>query len=480
MMRKNSVFFALAFAAFVCAAPRCASASTVLSELKGLGGDIAEPPMPQDPKPDNDLQPGRESEWTVMVYINGKTDPRGEVDQAIKSMEQAGSTKDVKIVVEASRNDWNDNGRIWSGSKRLFIANPEDNLRTVTLQSKERSDKDDWRNIAKFAVYAKKNFPARHYMVVLWDRAALKPLQKSSAGARDGDAEDAESSGAEIGGGGDNTVVEMGEVMQRISRTLRKKIDIFALDAGNMADASVNAQIYNNTEYIVSAQGDCFNLRYEKFLGALRKSPFMQGDDVAKSAVFSYRDYYSVASKKPTTLSAVKSEKMRELAQSLRSLSEKGRRQGDVSAMKKLRPLEFEFKDESGQTNTDFKDLGDFAKLGSGAKSGVKDAPLRQALKNIRRALSGQSLVIANGPTGKYRGKATGISVYLPKKDYKNEFDATALAKDSDWDKFAKKLAGKDGQGDSAQPAGGGDASGGENQGGQGQPPQDGGTESQE
>ena len=117
--------------------------------------------------------PSKVKEWTVMVYMNGKSDLEENDFENINNMETAGSSKEVNVVAEYARtrgqkNDFTGDGD-WTGSRRYYIQKDIDSkkINSPVLAQFARPDMGDWRHLAAFIRWAKTNFPARRYMLVL-------------------------------------------------------------------------------------------------------------------------------------------------------------------------------------------------------------------------------------------------------------------------------------------------------------------------
>lgn len=110
--------------------------------------------------------------WTVMVYMSGDQSGSSSLDLAawldLEEMESIGSTDQVKVVVQLDPYD------SCTGTYRYFVTGvdkglsyplyPEDIVGSLSEQ-----DMSDPAVLANFVNWATTNYPADHYLLVLWD-----------------------------------------------------------------------------------------------------------------------------------------------------------------------------------------------------------------------------------------------------------------------------------------------------------------------
>ena len=118
-----------------------------------------------------------EKEWTVMAYLNGNSDIEKYCLEKVNYLEQAGSTDKVNFVVELARmrgqreDDISDGD--WTGARRYLLARDGDmgHIASAALQSFGNTDMADWRHLADFISWAKQNYPAKHYVLIVFGHA---------------------------------------------------------------------------------------------------------------------------------------------------------------------------------------------------------------------------------------------------------------------------------------------------------------------
>jgi hypothetical protein len=112
--------------------------------------------------------------WTIMVYANGKNNLEQDALNNFHSMAQIGSTKDVNIVVELGRpqNPSSDDGG-WAGVYRFLVKKGMDpipnNAITRVASLGESEDMGQPATLSNFIVWAKKTYPAKKFMLIIWN-----------------------------------------------------------------------------------------------------------------------------------------------------------------------------------------------------------------------------------------------------------------------------------------------------------------------
>lgn len=118
---------------------------------------------------------GDKKEWSILIYANGNNELEPEIAQSKAKAEIIGSDKNVNVVMQIAREDRNlarilrpfDNipksDDEWTGVRRYLIGlNNSKHLETL-----DEVNMSDGKCLYNFIVWAVKNFPARHYMLIL-------------------------------------------------------------------------------------------------------------------------------------------------------------------------------------------------------------------------------------------------------------------------------------------------------------------------
>ncbi|MCK5357210.1 MAG: hypothetical protein KAJ48_02345, partial [Elusimicrobiales bacterium] len=193
------------------------NASSSLSEIMEYASQITSVPnaikSPANKKNQN-IKP-----WTIMIFINGKNDLTNFAAKDISEMEEVGSQKNFNIVVEIGKIEYYDydydydyddscdlddpfapnehydfdspyygydapwessdvynldyfnknKTNTWTGMRRYYIEKDNDtaNITSPLLQELD-THMGSWEHLADFGIWAKTNFPAEKYMLIVW------------------------------------------------------------------------------------------------------------------------------------------------------------------------------------------------------------------------------------------------------------------------------------------------------------------------
>ena len=366
------------------------------------------------------------AEWTIMVFGNGKNDLEPYLLKDMNEMEKIGSTDKVNIIVEAGRIDGYDTSDgDWKGVRRYRMTKDND---TTKISSKMLADlgnvdMGNYQSVIDFANWAKQAYPARHYMLILWNHGAgwTKGGQRIITKGISYD----EQSGNHI-----NTP-QFGLIMKALGKT-----DVIGTDACLMNMAEVNYEIKDYVDYIVASEetepGDGYT--YDLFLGPVVARPTMSAMEVGKAAVKGYGDHYDSIGQ-GYTQSLVKASEMSRLPALTDAFGAAVMAAGEKELAKTSRDATISFAYDEN------KDLGDFvSRVIAGTKS--DDVKLKgQALLDFIT----KNLVLYNrnrddkggywsGP--KQYTLAKGIAAYFPKAALGAGYTDLAWAKASQWDEF--------------------------------------------
>ena len=127
---------------------------------------------------------GQKAKWTFMVYLDADNDLEKFGIADFNEMETVGSTSDVQIVVQmdripgydATNGDWTDTRRF-----RVIKDNDTKTISSPVLQNLGEVNMGDPQSLVDFVNWAKTNYPADHYCLVLWDHGGgwRKPYKYS-------------------------------------------------------------------------------------------------------------------------------------------------------------------------------------------------------------------------------------------------------------------------------------------------------------
>ncbi len=343
-------------------------------------------------------------EWTVMVYINGKNNLSEFGKKDLNEMEMVGSTSKMNIVVELGR-------ELSDITERYYVTKDKipNRLSSEIIEYVYRTDIGDWKHLVDFASWSKKKYPAKRYMLVIWNHG-------------DGWAT---SKGISYDDQTDNHIStpELGLAMKRIG-----KVDILAMDACLMQMAEVAFEVKDYADIIVASQetepGNGYP--YDKILKKMSRMTKKSTEEIAKNIVTEYGKFY--ASNKKTTLSALKTSKLNDLSSLLNDWA------GAAMQLEDKKPLIDAIKTTEKYAIDEYKDLGHFLTL-VGEKT--QDSALIEKGEKINKFIS-EELIIANSSS---RANSNGLAIYITTKGTHEKYADLAWSVNQ-WDEFLNSIKG--------------------------------------
>jgi hypothetical protein len=409
--------------------------------------------------------------WTIMVYLAGDNnlDSAGLVD--LKEMKTTGTTDKIAVLAQFDR----------AGAKRSTVRYC---LKKGTTLAKDavaklgETNTGDPKVLEDFVTWGVANYPADHYLLVLWNHgagwddaniyegdvfsgAAPPVSRKSQPVATRGAASAARSIPlAQARAGIRNTRralfsttvaaaikqrgiayddqaqdfldnIELKKVMTRIKKSLKQKIDILGMDACLMNMAEVAFQMRDVAEYSVGSEetepGDGWP--YDRILKALAGKPEMTPEELSQSIVNSYLASYKAGDN--VTQSAVKLAALKPLttavdglAKALKNiLTDAPSRSALISARSQVQ--------EYSRPYDDYCDLLDLCDL---IEKGISVPTVQTACDAVRKAAT--EAIVATGYKGTAVDNSQGISLYFPKRKLSPLYKTLDFTKKSSWDEF--------------------------------------------
>lgn len=250
--------------ALLLAALAAAPANTHTFELDALNAaDIpaasAALAVPEAPQPARNRAQAQK-EWTIMVFMNGRNDLAGYVGPELNEMETIGSSDKVNVVAQA--------GILGNTVKRYFITR-DDQPGSVTSPSEDLGNRDmgDYRELAAFGAWAKLNYPARKYMLIVWNHGTgWESIGKPKTISYDDETRNYIST------------PELARALKQIGG-----VDVYTSDACLMQQVEVGFELQKYADYIVGSQETMIAMifDYAALLGGLAANPAMAPGELA-------------------------------------------------------------------------------------------------------------------------------------------------------------------------------------------------------
>ncbi len=359
--------------------------------------------------------------WTVMVFVNAKNNLELAGLYNINQMEKVGSDANINILAEIGRmkgqeGDTDLDGD-WTGARRLYIKKDadEEKMTSPVVDSVAKVDMGDYKRVVDFVLWAKKNYPARRYMLILWDHGTgwMDPQQKPNDAAK----------GISFDDETNNYIrtKQIGAILKEAG-----KVDVLAFDACLMQMGEVAFEVKDNTKVIIGSEETVPGLGYpySLFLGALARKPDMGNDEFGKTVVAAFKMFYD-AVKKGAQLSAIRSDKLDGFGAKLKAFSTAANGLAEPEAFKTARAGVIRYDmigaaSDPAMTISFYGDAHQYAGLLSLGIKGTdeKAASVKAAAADLQNYID-RELVIATGASGKNRvdrdlAESHGISLYLP------------------------------------------------------------------
>lgn len=374
------------------------------------------------------------SEWTVMIYLDADNNLESAGIDDINEMEMVGSSSDVNIVVQVDRIPYsvlaaNNQGYFddtsngdWTNTRRYYITQDSD---PYQISSDLKSDlgelnMGDPQTLIDFASWAVANYPAKKYLLVIWNHGGgFRSTSLTKDIAWD-----------DTSGGDRITMPELEYALSAISTQAGKNIDIVGMDACLMAMTEVAYQIKDYADILVASEENEPNdgWPYDTILDQLvvnpTTSPEQLAADIVDKYIYSYPSYN-------VTQSAIDLSHMDTLATQLSNLA--------LAIMSDtLTPKNIYINAAySSQYYGDYDFIGlyDFSNkvLTYSNSVSVKNIAL-----SIQQTLS--SAVLRWGYNGSVVNKYRGLSIYFPYYSYDYYYNNTNFAQDTWWDEMLSYL----------------------------------------
>jgi hypothetical protein len=409
--------------------------------------------------------------WTIMVYLAGDNnlDSAGVVD--LNEMKRVGTTDRVAVIAQFDR----------AGSKGAtvrYCLRKGTPVAKDAVQTLGETNMGDPKVLEDFVTWGVTNYPADHYLLVLWNHGAgwddanlyqgdvfsgaappvsrkKQPVvtRRAAAGAKPiGFAQaraglsrtrralfstTVEAAVKQRGIAFDDQArdfldnIELKKVMARIKKKLSRKIDILGMDACLMSMVEVAYQMRDVADFSVGSEetepGDGWP--YDRILKSLAAKPTMTPKDLSKTIVSQYLASYKTGdnvTQSAMQLAALKplAAAVDGLAKALRNiLADTASRTALINARAKVQ--------EYSRPYDDYCDLLDICDL---IDKGINNPAVQTACAAVKQAVG--VAVVATGYKGPAVDNSRGVSIYFPKRKLSPLYKTLDFTKQSKWDEF--------------------------------------------
>ena len=376
--------------------------------------------------------------WTIMIYLDADNNLESAGINDINEMEIVGSTPEVNIVVQVDRIPYsvlaaNNEGHLddssnsnWTNTRRYYITQDFDPYQISSDLKSELGELNmgDSQTLVDFASWAITEYPAKKYLLVIWNHGGgfRSPAYTAKDIAWD-----------DTSGGDKITMPELEYALSAISAQMGKNIDIVGMDACLMAMTEVAYQIKDYADILVASEenepGDGWP--YDTILGQLvvnpTTSPEQLATDIVDKYIYSYLSY-------DVTQSAIDLSYMNTLATQLSNFA--------LAIMSDpLTPKNVYINAAYSSQyygDPDFIDLYDFC---SKVLIYSYNVQVKSIALSIQQTLI-SSVVINSNFNGWSVSDSKGLSIYFPwyYAYNSNKYNSTNFAQDTFWDEMLLSL----------------------------------------
>ncbi len=404
-------------------------------------------------------------DWTIMVFMNAKNDlSEGHLfglvgkwaKKDLKEMKKVGTTDKVNIVVEI--------GEKGKGSRRILVKKKSGFFSSgeVVYQKDPNADMGDYKRVIDFIKWAKKEFPAKKTMLVLWNHGLgwIDPnLNMINAGTG------TSSKGILFDDDTKNYVKtkQLGEILRQTGY-----VDVFVMNACLMQMAEVGFEIKDYTGLLVGSEETmlAFGFDYEKLLKFINANTNASNIQISEFFINWYKDFFSSGvSAGPinvpldsiaATLSTINPKAFGKLPPLLNGLAKAAMDNREEEAVKcaiqnAIRFTSLDPKNDKEKLLSSYTDLYDFVRLlGQKALNPQTAQAAERLMEFIKSELVIRSIGLNKDATNGYDySKVGGIAIETTrkiKKDISNQlnqlfetnYSDLSLSKASLWDEFVQ------------------------------------------
>ena len=435
-------------------------------------------PPAKSKKRKNVEAPGAGADWTVMVYLAGDNNLDGAGVADLREMKKVGSSAFVNVIAQFDRSGSR-------GTSKRFYLRKGTNLPKDAVQDLGETDTGDPKVLCDFFRWGVKHYPARHYLLVIWNHGS--GWDDSNLYANHGDyfsgdpppivrkgvVMNAEGSVARVqprkarpvamaqarsavrrahralfASTVDTMVrsraiafddqakdfldnMEIKRALGEMKKLLGRPLDLIGFDACLMAMLEVNYQIMATARYAVGSEEEepGNGWPYDRILKALAKKPAMAPDELARTVVAQYAASYGAGD--GVTLAAVDLGQSDSLAAAVEklggSLLARVGKQSEMTLLSAVRAKVQEY-------SAPYDDYVDLVDLCDGLQRLLGDAAVTEACAAVKQAVG--KMVLASAAKGSGVARSHGISIYFPKHKVCALYAKLDFAKKNAWAKF--------------------------------------------
>lgn len=268
------------------------------------------------------------AEWTIMVYLNGDNNLEPFAVQDFAEMARVGSTEKVNIIVQFDRSGKYDQSAVqWSQTLRFRVTRGMRGTPAEALEDLGEVNMGDGATLRQFVEWSREKFPARRYMLTIWDHGQGWRAVQPAGTEADSPTLRASPFKAVSHDESSHDQLYNSEAAEALRAALRgQKLDVLGFDACLMAMIETGYAFRDTAKVLVGSEelepGDGWP--YDVWLKELTLRPELPTEQLAAKIVDAYRADYSagIHLDPDTTQSAVRLDGMEQMAMRVAALAQ--------------------------------------------------------------------------------------------------------------------------------------------------------------
>jgi len=369
------------------------------------------------------IESQQDTEWTVMVYLDADNNLESYGVEDFLEMAVAGSTDDVNIIVQFDRRAGYDTRYDdWTTTKRYRVTYNMVPNNANALMDIGEANMGDPQTLTNFVNWAKTNYPANRYCLILWDHG-------SGWGKTDGKEITKDVCWDDTSGGDALTMAELRGALATVTSNGNDPIDLLGFDACLMQMIEVGYEVRAYCDFMTGSEEEepGFGWSYDSTLTILVGTPTLSPQALGAQFVSDYINSggYTLSTINLGLLSSLRSY-VSNLGASLQNNN---------------------FKDEIGEAidnvesyaNIDYVDLYHFAQM---LMQYINDNTIDTLAQSVMNEVD--NVVTSESHSFGY-SNSHGLSIYVPSDWYSQNYEDLLFAQDSQWDDFLSWYAGNSG-----------------------------------
>lgn len=364
------------------------------------------------------------AEWTILVYLDADNDLESAGIHNFNQMEIVGSTERVHVIVQMDRrygdDQYNEN---WTDTRRYLITRDTDprRMHSVRLDDAPLNELDmaSPQTLRNFVQWGMSEFPADHYMLVIWDHGSGWQIRSMNLAPRYKYVV------------ADDTSSTLLNVTNIPSALVGLNLDVIAFDACYMQQLEVAYELRNCANYLVgsTATEPSPGYNYDRLLRHIGANT--QPDQLCRIIVQQYAEEYPSPAHE-ITQSAIDLGKIEEVATAASSFSELLQANVNNHRMSLATARNETLLYSSSGTSRYSLDLLDYASR----CAAVIGPSASTALTQLEDAMSAATVAAIHNSD---MPNAHGLAIYVPPTSgYDSSYKQLMFAHDTSWDEWLR------------------------------------------